>query len=113
MKRHYYKYSIAAILIVTAGLIFSCKKFLDKNPIGQLSEANVTTKAGVQALLVGAYSLLDGQLGLRLGNTDITGITYGAAASNWVYGSICADDSYKGSTPTDQPPMVLLATWSL
>ncbi|MEO6452877.1 MAG: RagB/SusD family nutrient uptake outer membrane protein [Ginsengibacter sp.] len=113
MKRYYNKYAIAALLIVAAGIIISCKKFLDKNPIGQLSEGNVTTKAGVQSLLIGDYSLLDGQLGLRYGNTDITGITYGAACSNWVYGSICADDSYKGSTPTDQPPMVLLATWSL
>lgn len=103
---------IATIFFMTI-FIYSCDKFLDKKPIGALSETNVTTKAGLQAILIGAYSLLDGQTGLSLGNTNTTGYTYSAAASNWIYGSICADDSYKGSTPTDQPPMVLLATWSL
>jgi starch-binding outer membrane protein, SusD/RagB family len=111
MKQYYNKWSFAFALIILF-MISSCKDYLDKKPIGALSEGNVTTKAGVNAMLIGAYSLLDGQLGLRFGNTDVTGITYAAAASNWVYGSIVADDSYKGSTPTDQPPMVLLATWS-
>ena len=113
MKKYNKKLLAIAGLFGVLSLVFSCSKFLDKNPIGSLSAPNVNTKAGVQALLIGAYSLLDGQVGLRLGTTDVTGITYSAAASNWVYGSICADDSYKGSTPTDQPPMVLLATWSL
>ena len=111
MKQYYNTRSLVFMMI--SALIFSsCKDYLDKKPIGSLSESNVTTKAGVNAILIGAYSLLDGQLGLRFGNTDVTGITYAAAASNWVYGSIVADDSYKGSTPSDQPPMVLLATWS-
>ncbi|MEP7144878.1 MAG: RagB/SusD family nutrient uptake outer membrane protein [Ferruginibacter sp.] len=113
MKRYYNKNFAVAILVTTVVLIFSCSKYLDRSPIGSLSATNVTTKAGVQALLIGAYSMLDGELGLRIGTTDVTGITYASACSNWVYGSICADDSYKGSTPTDQPPMVLLATWSL
>jgi starch-binding outer membrane protein, SusD/RagB family len=96
--------------IALAVILFACgKSFLDKKPLGSLNETNVTNKAGIQALLIGAYSVLDGQLGLN----NATGFTYGSAGSNWVYGSICADDSYKGSTPTDQPPMVLLATWSL
>lgn len=113
MKKNSLKYIIALFSIIMLLAIVSCKKFLEKSPIGSLSAENVSTKAGVQALLIGAYSLLDGQLGLTLGTTNVTGYTYAAAASNWVYGSICADDSYKGSTPTDQPPMVLLATWSL
>lgn len=113
MKRYYNKLAIVTLFLLAMALIFSCSKFLDKKPIGSLAETNVTTKAGVQALLIGAYSMLDGELGLRIGTTDATGYTYASACSNWVYGSICADDSYKGSTPTDQPPMVLLATWSL
>src|SRR6187401_3404918 len=100
MKRYFNKHAVVAILLFTAAIIFSCSKFLDKKPIGSLSETNVTTRAGAQALLIGAYSLLDGELGLRIGSTDVTGITYASACSNWVYGSICADDSYKGSTPT-------------
>ena len=111
MKQYYNKWSFALAMIVVF-LVSSCKDYLDKKPIGSLSESNVTTKAGVNAVLIGAYSLLDGQVGLAFANTNVTGYTYAAAASNWIYGSIVADDSYKGSTPTDQPPMVLLATWS-
>lgn len=102
-----------ALLAAAVFLSLNCNKKLDKKPIGALGETNVTTKAGVNALLIGAYSLLDGQTGLSFAGRDVTGFTYASACSNWVYGSICADDSYKGSTPTDQPPMVLLATWSL
>ncbi len=112
MKHKNYKLIIFTFFCMV--LLNACgKKFLEKQPLGQLSENSVSNKAGVQAMLIGAYSFLDGQSGLSLGGIDVTGITYGAAGSNWVYGSICADDSYKGSTPSDQPPMVLLATWSL
>lgn len=81
---------------------------MDKIPSGSLSLDNVTNKAGAQTLLVGAYSLLDGETGI-----DNQGFDYGSAGSNWVYGSICADDSYKGSTPGDQPNAVLLQSWSV
>ena len=113
MKQQRYKVILIGSLCI-ALIAYACgKKFLDKQPLGQLSENNVANKAGIQALLIGAYSFLDGQSGLTLGGDNVVGFTYGAAGSNWVYGSICADDSYKGSTPNDQPPMVLLATWSL
>ncbi len=103
MKKKQYK-----ILIIAMGVLmfitYACKKsFLDKQPLGTLGLNNVTNKAGVQTLLVGAYALLDGETGL-----DNVGNDYGSAGSNWIYGSICADDSYKGSTPGDQPPAVLL-----
>jgi hypothetical protein len=91
-------------------IIYGCKKsFLDKQPLGSLSSENVTSLTGVQGLLIGAYSVLDGEIGLA----NSTGFAYGSAGSNWVYGSVCADDSYKGSTPTDQPDLVLLQTWSV
>ena len=106
MKQKRYAAILYSCLFV-AMIAFACgKSFLDKKPLGQLTESSVANKAGLQALLIGAYSFLDGQSGLSLGGTDVTGITYGAAGSNWVYGSIVADDSYKGSTPSDQPPMV-------
>lgn len=112
MKQQRYKIILFGCICI-ALIAFACgKSFLDKQPLGQLTENSVANKAGLQALLIGAYSFLDGQAGLSLGGTDVTGITYGAAGSNWVYGSVAADDSYKGSTPSDQPPMVLLATWS-
>ena len=101
---------ILPICLIGLIVIYGCKKsFLDKQPLGSLSSDNVANLTGVQGLLIGAYSLLDGEIGL----STSTGYAYGSAGSNWVYGSVCADDSYKGSTPTDQPDLVLLQTWSV
>jgi hypothetical protein len=101
---------ILPICMIGLIILYGCKKsFLDKQPLGYLSSENVANLTGVQSLLIGAYSLLDGEIGLA----NSTGFAYGSAGSNWVYGSVCADDSYKGSTPTDQPDLVLLQSWSV
>ncbi|WP_018617239.1 RagB/SusD family nutrient uptake outer membrane protein [Segetibacter koreensis] len=110
MKKKQYKVYIPACLLILF-IAFGCKKsFLDKQPLGSLSETNITNKAGVQTLLIGAYSLLDGEVGLTNGSG---GFDYGSAGSNWVYGSMAADDSYKGSVPGDQPEAVLIESWSV
>src|SRR4051812_22539545 len=110
MKKKQYKIYIPICLLIVF-IAFACKKsFLDKQPLGSLSESNVTNKAGVQTLLIGAYSLLDGEVGLTNGSG---GFDYGSAGSNWVYGSMAADDSYKGSVPGDQPEAVLIESWSV
>src|SRR5260221_13133805 len=64
----------------------------------------MANKAGVAGLLIGAYSLLDGQGG--------AGGSWDAAADNWVWGGVCSDDAHKGSDPGDQPDIVSLMTWS-
>ena len=108
MKIQRYKILIL-IFVAVALIIYACKQsFLDKPPLGSLALSNVSNKAGVQTLLIGAYSLLDGEIGI-----DNQGYDYGSAGSNWVYGSIAADDSYKGSVPGDQPEAVLIETWSI
>ena len=108
MKKKQHKVFVLAFGLLVL-LTYACKKsFLDIQPLGSLALSNVSNKAGVQTLLIGAYALLDGETGL-----DNVGNDYGSAGSNWVYGSICADDSYKGSVPGDQPPAVLLQSWSV
>jgi hypothetical protein len=80
------------LLIIAAGgaLIHSCNKdYLDKNPLGSLEETDVANKKGVEGLLIGAYSLLDGYGGNK---GDIE-----SAASNWLYGSICGSEAYTGA----------------
>jgi starch-binding outer membrane protein, SusD/RagB family len=96
-----------ASVVLTAAFIYACNSKLNIQPQGSLLQPNVTTNSGVQGLLIGAYALLSGEPnpGQNLGN--------GSAASNYVYGSECADDSYKGSTPSDQPDAIPLMTWSL
>ncbi len=91
-------------LLLVAG---ACNKNLNKEPQGALSLGNISTQTGVNALLVGAYAILDGE------NVPGPGNAYGSAGSNWVYGSIAADDSYKGSTPTDQPDATQVESWSV
>ncbi len=49
------------IFLLAEAILFSCsKKVLDLRPLGQLDPTAVTNKQGVTALLIGAYSLLDG-----------------------------------------------------
>jgi hypothetical protein len=103
MKRINLKLLIPGSFALLA-LIFACgKNFLSKPPIGVLSPSILANKPGVQGLLVGAYSALTAQ--------GVNGGGWGSAADNWVYGSVCADDAYKGSTTLDQGDIVPLFQW--
>ncbi|HAL82815.1 MAG TPA: RagB/SusD family nutrient uptake outer membrane protein [Mucilaginibacter sp.] len=79
-------------------LTYSCKKFLDIQPVGSLSNAVLANKAGVDGLLIGAYSMLDGWT-----NTSKFS-SWDGSIDNWTFGGIGSDDAYKGSNTTDQPP---------
>jgi hypothetical protein len=102
-----FKWILPAAAVLLAFIIYACNKQLDLQPQGSLLASNVTNNSGVQGLLIGAYMLLSGENvpGQNLGN--------GSAASNYVYGSEAADDSYKGSSPSDQPAAIPILTWSL
>jgi len=90
-------------------LLYACSKsFLDRQPLGQISPAAASNRSGVEALLIGAYSLLDG-VDPNFGATDGP---WTATVDNWIFGQVSADDSHKGSDPGDQPDIVPLMTWS-
>ncbi|HVY76640.1 MAG TPA: RagB/SusD family nutrient uptake outer membrane protein [Puia sp.] len=92
----YYKSIILAGAVF--GLITSCtKSFLVSNPLGSTGESTLANKAGVEGLLIGAYSMLDG-----IGGPAIDGAPYSQSVSNWVFGGIASDDAHKGSTDDDQ-----------
>ena len=91
---------LAAVLIF--GIITACEDFLERTPQGQLSEDVLTTPEGVNGILVGAYSLLDG-VGSQ-GN-------WGSSTTNWIFGSINADDAYKGSDAGDQKDATFIERW--
>lgn len=103
------KYIIVAA-VVAGGLFFDAcsKSFLEREPQGSLTGEAVSTKDGIDALLIGAYAALDGQ------QQDVAAIGTGgpweAAPSNWIYGSVAGGDAHKGSDATDQPPISLIAT---
>ncbi|SRR6266542_1625639 len=107
MKKLQYKIVVPVCLALVI-IIYACNKtFLDRTPQGSLTLSTLATRTGVNSLLIGAYAILDGE------NVPPAGTAYGSAGSNWVYGSVCADDSYKGSTPTDQPDATQVESWSL
>jgi hypothetical protein len=92
---------LSYILIIAAAacIVYACSKsFLDRDPVGALDDEVLSNKKGVEALLIGAYSLLDGYQA-----EPFIGDAYKSAGSNWVYGAIAGGDAHKGSDPTDQP----------
>ncbi|TAG99636.1 MAG: RagB/SusD family nutrient uptake outer membrane protein [Sphingobacteriales bacterium] len=106
MKRITYSIlSLAAIGVIG----WSCSKsFLDKKPLGQLDANTLANKKGVEALLVGAYSVLDGFInggGIFLGGWQSSG-------TNWVYGSVVGGDAHKGSDAGDQPDIIPIESFS-
>ena len=48
------------LTVMMLALSLSCKHYLDKTPPGSLNTVILASKAGVDGLLIGAYSLLDG-----------------------------------------------------
>src|SRR5262245_45695708 len=101
MKKFSLSYKLViACSIVTLVLVIACGKgFLDKKPLGAFNPDQLVNQTGIEGLLVGAYHMVSGQGGAAQNS-------WGSAASNWVFGSVTADDSYKGSTPSDQGDIV-------
>ncbi len=81
------------IASVTAGLTFigvSCNDdFLTIPATGQISESQLTSKAGIEGSLIATYSHLNGRENRM------------ASATNWVWGSIRGGDANKGTDPGD------------
>ena len=76
-------------------VLYACKKsFLEKAPLGTLDETTLANKAGVDGLLIGAYSQLNGFGGANGG--------FYSTPSNWAFGGVASDDAYKGSDAGDQ-----------
>lgn len=101
-----------------AVLLFACGKNYLKVPLPGASDAHaLANKAGVDGLLIGAYSLLDGigaigNGGGEPGLTDGSGGIWETAADNWIYGSVAGGDDHKGSDPGDQPDIVPIQSYS-
>nr|WP_293845741.1 RagB/SusD family nutrient uptake outer membrane protein [uncultured Arsenicibacter sp.] len=73
-----------------AAIVFACKdSFLDVPPTGQISNAQLTSKKGLEGSLISVYSHLNGRE-WRM-----------ASATNWVWGSIRGGDANKGTDPGD------------
>jgi hypothetical protein len=104
------KFLYTVLILASVGVIaYSCSKsFLDKQPYGSLDENTLANKKGVEALLIGAYSVLDGFInggGIFLGGWQASG-------TNWVYGGVVGGDAHKGSDAGDQPELNSIEAWT-
>ncbi len=102
MKLSNIKTILMALLLA---LPFSCKEdFLEVTPNGSLDANILATKEGVDNLLIGAYSMIDG--------VSDNGFGWEAASSNWVYGSIRGLEANKGTDSGDQPDINPIQTYT-
>ncbi|MCX6321015.1 MAG: RagB/SusD family nutrient uptake outer membrane protein [Bacteroidia bacterium] len=101
------KYIILIFILVVLGTWSSCKNdFLTVAPTGGLDQGLLQTTKGLDALLIGAYSMIDGfsnQMGMSGWETT---------ASNWVFGSIRGMEANKGTDGGDQPDINPMMTFS-
>ncbi len=97
MKKIYFSILAAATII---GAV-ACSGYLDGvKPQGALAIEDSATEKGVNGLLTGTYAAIDGFLEHPF--TYTKSFPWHAAPSNWIYGSVAAGDSHKGSDPGDQ-----------
>lgn len=101
------KNNILMIVIILAfGFLYACgDEFLQVDPKGSLAESTLATEDGIEALLIGAYSMLDGISDQGTGGWE-------AASSNWVFASIRGMTGNKGTDSGDQPDINPLQTFS-
>ena len=74
---------------------FACtNSFLDLPPTGQLATAQLSSKAGIDGILISAYSQLNGKE-----------FSQSSSSNNWVRGSISGREANKGSNSGDFNPL--------
>jgi hypothetical protein len=97
-----YLYILIALVIAT-----SCSEdFLEETPVGELTDEQVTTAANVEAIVISAYSVLNGQY-------TTSSNAYNSPASNWSFGDVVSDDAYKGGGGTgDQNQIHLMEIYA-
>jgi hypothetical protein len=81
-------------------LLISCSKdFLDTTPAAVNSNKSLADEHGINHVLIGAYSAIDGA-GLQL-NGWFGSWAWAASVSNWMWGSMVSDDGTRGSDISD------------
>ncbi len=101
MKNIVSKILIIGVILVS---VWACSdEFTNTTPVGALSDEALQNELGVDLLLTGAYSVLDGEN--RKGGAD-----WHKAGTNW-WMDVISDDAHKGSTDGDQADLYSLETF--
>lgn len=94
------------LIYVFAAMIglYSCGDDFSETPaVGALSDESLANTTGVNLLLTGAYSVLDGQRNNSPGNG------FGVSGDNW-WLDVMSDDAHKGSNDADQEELFQIET---
>jgi hypothetical protein len=101
MKNPINKGTITAAVLVMVS--FACQdKFLQVPATGQLSSAQLSSKAGLDGLLIGAYAQLNAR-----------GFSQSASSYNWTRGSVSGAEANKGSNSGDFNALTPFETYQL
>jgi starch-binding outer membrane protein, SusD/RagB family len=88
MKR---TYKVLLSTLVAGAFVFGCQeKFLEVPATGQLNEEQIQSSKGIESLIVGVYSVINGR-----------GNGWHSGASNWLWGSIRGGEANKGTNAGD------------
>lgn len=79
--------NIIVMMILLTGSFGCNDEFLDVKPKGTLSSSNLATEAGVNGVLIGAYSLLN--------NGGTSGGSW--PSGRWIFGGVTSDDAHTGT----------------
>jgi len=92
-----------AYFILLIGILACSSDFTESPAVGALSDESLKNETGVNLLLTGAYSALDGVRNNGFGEGWAT------SGDNWIM-DVLADDAHKGSTDGDQPELYNIET---
>lgn len=98
MKKNFIYFILAIFTTISCG-----DEFATTPAVGALSDEALANTTGVDLLLTGAYSLLDGNRANAGGNQ------FGRGGDNW-WCDVFSDDAHKGSTDGDQVELLQIET---
>jgi len=97
------KNKIIYLLLMLVTILACNEEFSESVDIGALSGGQLQNEVGVDLLLIGAYSVLDGE-------NNSGGADWHKAGDNW-WIDVISDDAHKGSTDGDQSDLFSLETF--
>jgi hypothetical protein len=89
MRKFPFKLILTGVVVFFLSLSACKEEFLEKDPIGSINEDILATKSGINGVLIGAYSLLDG--------VGATGGSFWSSLT--VLSSMASDDAHVGTEP--------------
>ncbi len=99
------KKKLILLMSIFIATIACSDEFTETPAVGALSDESLANEAGVELLLVGAYSTLDG---IR---NNLAGNGFAASGDNW-WLDVLSDDAHKGSTDGDQADLFEVETYN-